>query len=72
VPKPPHWLPWLGPVFAGIGAGFAVNIWPFASFLQIVVVSVVVGLIPSVGQLVWRKLWEKRAAQRPPGGPPGA
>ncbi|WP_122464483.1 MULTISPECIES: hypothetical protein [Brevundimonas] len=66
MPKPPHWLPWLGPGFAGIAAGLAVNVWPFAGFLQIVLISVVVGLVPSVGGLIWRKLWERKNGPLPP------
>ena len=65
MPKPPHWLPWLGPIAAGLAAGFAVNVWPFSSFWQIVLISIAIGLIPSVGGLIWRKLWERRS------GPPG-
>lgn len=58
--RPPDWLPWLGPIVAGLTAGMVVNVWPMAGFVQIVLAAVVAGLVPTIGHFVWKRAWERR------------
>jgi predicted lipid-binding transport protein (Tim44 family) len=55
--KPPSWLPWLGPVMAGIGAGLAGTLLG-ADFWGSLFAALVVGFLPIIVYRVW--VWRVR------------
>lgn len=54
MPKPPAWVPFTGPVAAGVTAGLAAP--HVDGFLPLVLIATAVGLAPVVGYQVWKRL----------------
>ena len=55
MPKPPSWLPYLGPVLAGLTAGLAGPHVP--SLFLLVLLAAAVGFVPIVGYHLWKRAW---------------
>ncbi|NBB65735.1 hypothetical protein GVN18_41460 [Pseudomonas sp. ODNR1LW] len=53
--RPPTWLPWLGPGFAGLGAG-SVGMWLGGGFWISLLVALAFGFVPIVVYRVWKRL----------------
>ena len=58
--RPPHWLPWLGPAFAGLAAGMTANRWPEGGFWGILLIALIFGFAPIVIYRVWKRLHHRR------------
>ena len=60
MPKPPAWLPWLGPV-AALGAGaLAARLWLDGGVWTTLAVALACGFAPIVGYRVWKLLHHKK------------
>jgi predicted lipid-binding transport protein (Tim44 family) len=53
MPKPPSWLPWLGPPLAGVGAGLAGQLLG-ADFWGSLIAALVVGFVPIIVYRLWK------------------
>jgi len=60
MPRPPHWIPWLGPV-AAVAAGVAVaKLWLGGGFWTTLIAALVCGFAPIIGYRVWKLLHHKK------------
>ena len=57
--RPPHWLPWLGPVAAALAGGLAGEIWLGGGFWTVLTAALVCGFAPIVAYRVWKRLHHK-------------
>jgi 4-hydroxybenzoate polyprenyltransferase len=58
--RPPHWLPWLGPVVAaGVGA-LAGRYWLGGGFWTVLVAALVAGFAVTIGYRVWKRLHHRQ------------
>ncbi len=57
MPRPPAWVPFLGPVTAGMTAGLAAP--HVESFWLLVLLATLVGLTPVVGYQLWKRIHHK-------------
>lgn len=55
MPKPPHWLPWLGPPLAGVAAGLAGRYWLHGGFWPPLLIALAVGFLPIVVYRLWKR-----------------
>lgn len=53
MPKPPTWLPFLGPLLAGLTAGLAGRY--IEGFLPLIALAVVVGFSPIIAYHLWKR-----------------
>jgi 4-hydroxybenzoate polyprenyltransferase len=54
MPKPPHWLPWLGPLLAA-GVGAAVGKYGLGGgFWTVLIAALVCGFAPIVAYGLWK------------------
>ena len=54
MPRPPAWLPWLGPVLAA-GIGAAVGEYGLGGgFWTVLIAALVGGFLPILGNALWR------------------
>lgn len=53
--RPPAWLPWLGPVLSGLGAG-SVGTWLGGGFWISLFAALVCGFAPIIVYHVWKRL----------------
>lgn len=60
MPKPPHWIPWLGPV-AAVAAGVLVaRFWLHGGLWTTLVAALICGFLPIIGYRVWKLLHHKK------------
>ncbi|MBA3049563.1 MAG: hypothetical protein KKE42_13740 [Alphaproteobacteria bacterium] len=60
MPKPPAWLPWLGPLLAA-GVGAAVGEYGLGGgFWTVLIAALVCGFAPIVGYRVWKWRAQRR------------
>ncbi|WP_298747343.1 hypothetical protein [uncultured Brevundimonas sp.] len=60
MPRPPAWLPWLGPVLAA-GVGAAVGEYGLGGgFWTVLVAALVGGFLPILGNALWRWRHQRR------------
>ena len=58
--RPPHWLPWLGPVVAAlVGAGIG-EYGLGGGFWTVLLAALVCGFAPILAYRLWRRLHQKR------------
>lgn len=57
--RPPHWLPWLGPPLAGLGAG-VVGTQLGGGFWISLLAALVCGFAPILCYRVWKRLHHRR------------
>jgi len=60
MPKPPAWLPWLGPPLAGAAAGLASRYWLNGGFWGSLLIALVVGFAPIVAYRLWKHRHHRR------------
>ena len=53
MPKPPTWLPFLGPPLAGVAAGIGGRY--IEGFLPLIALAVVVGFSPIIAYHLWKR-----------------
>ena len=53
MPRPPSWLPYLGPPLAGVGAALAGR-WLGADFWGSLLAALVVGFLPIIAYRLWK------------------
>ena len=58
MPKPPAWIPFVGPILAGVTAGVVGQ--HVDDFVVLVLIATAVGLLPVVGYQVWKRLHHQR------------
>jgi hypothetical protein len=58
MPKPPSWLPFLGPPLAGVGAGLAGSVLGFG-FWGALIAALVAGFIPIAAYRLWKWRYER-------------
>jgi 4-hydroxybenzoate polyprenyltransferase len=56
MPRPPHWLPWLGPVVAAVVGAAVGEYWLGGGFWTVLAAALVCGFAPIVGYRVWKRL----------------
>ena len=60
MPKPPMWLPWLGPLLAA-GIGAAVGKYGLGGgFWTVLIAALIGGFAPILGNAVWKWLDRRR------------
>ena len=58
--RPPHWLPWLGPLLAAGAGALAGEYWLGGGFWMVLAAALVCGFAPILGHRLWRRLHHKR------------
>lgn len=58
--RPPHWLPWLGPLLAGGAGALAGEYWLGGGFWMVLIAALVCGFAPILACRVWRRLPRRR------------
>lgn len=57
MPKPPAWLPWLGPPLSGVTAGLAGR--HIDSFWVLLLAAVAAGFAPIIAYRLWKRAHHK-------------
>ena len=60
LPKPPHWLPFLGPVLAAAAGALAGRLWLGGGFWAVFATGIVCGFLPIVLYRVWKRFHHRR------------
>jgi len=60
LPKPPHWLPFLGPVLAATAGALAGRAWLGGGFWVVFATGIVCGFLPIVIYRVWKRFHHRR------------
>ncbi len=60
MPKPPHWIPWLGPIVAVAAGVLAARLWLGGGLWVTLAVALACGFAPIVGYRVWKLLHHKK------------
>jgi 4-hydroxybenzoate polyprenyltransferase len=60
MPKPPHWIPWLGPVAAVAAGALVARFWLHGGLWTTLIAALVCGFAPIVGYRVWKLLHHKK------------
>ncbi|NBB52404.1 hypothetical protein GVN24_29395 [Rhizobium sp. CRIBSB] len=59
MPRPPHWIPWLGPV-AAVAAGAAAARLLGGDIWVVLVTALICGFAPILGYRLWKRLHHKK------------
>ena len=57
--RPPHWLPWLGPLLAAGAGALAGEYWLGGGVWMVLIADLVCGLAPILDHRLWRRLHHK-------------
>ena len=60
LPRPPHWLPFLGPVLAAAAGALAGRFWLGGSFWAVFLAGIVCGFAPIILYRLWKR-WHHRS-----------
>ena len=55
MPKPPAWLPFLGPVVAAGAGALAGEVWLGGGFWVVFLIGLVCGFTPIIGYRIWKR-----------------
>lgn len=58
--RPPHWLPWLGPVLAAVAGALAGERWLEGGFWMVLFAALFCGFAPILGYRIWKRLHHRR------------
>jgi len=70
LPRPPSWIPFLGPVLAAVAGALAGRFWLDGSFWTVLVAGLVCGFLPILGHRLWRWAHHRRDRDRHSDGRP--
>jgi len=54
--RPPHWLPWLGPLLAAGAGALAGEVWLGGGFWVVLMAALVCGFAPIVAYRIWKRM----------------
>lgn len=57
--RPPHWLPWLGPLLAAGAGALAGEYWLGGGFWMVLIAALGCGFAPILAHRLWRRLHHK-------------
>ena len=58
--RPPHWLPWLGPLLAALAGAAAGEVWLGGGFWTVLTAALVGGFAPIVVYRLWKWAHHRR------------
>lgn len=58
--RPPHWMPWLGPVLAAAAGGLAGELWLGGGFWTVLAAGLIGGFTPIIAYRLWKHAHHRR------------